>query len=327
MPAGRVLVVMLVCLLVWGFLAAPSLKKTSAAQPLGARRTVSLWILSPLTAISNVLQFTKVTDAVSSALGKDPNAAPGGGIAPPPDELPGGGPTSTKTPKPPKKTTPMRVPTPTHKLRVAVVGDSLAAGLGALIERVLRPTLTRVTKQGRISTGLARPDYFDWPAAMEAIENGYDPDLVIVMTGVNDNQGLQSPGGHLDTPIGTVQWPQAYQQRVQDFANIAVDRGAHLVWVGLPIVQDKDHWQLFQRQNDIFRRVSDQTPNMTFVDTWNLFSKDGQYTAFYRDGNQVELIRESDGIHFNGLGYELVSRAAIEAAVKAFHLTPKVLQS
>lgn len=329
MPAGKVLVVMLVCLLVWAFLAAPSLKKTSEAQPLGTRRTVSLWVLSPLAAVSKVFQVTKVTDAVSNALGKDPNADPGGAIAPPPDALPTDGPSGhqTKPPKPPKKTDPLRTPTPTNKLRVAVVGDSLAAGLGLLTEQVLRPTLTRVSKQGRISTGLSRPDYFDWPAAMRAIEAGYRPDLVIVMTGVNDNQGLQSPGGHLDTPIGTSQWPQAYQKRVQGFANIAIDGGAHVVWVGLPIVHDKDRWPLFQRQNDIFRRVAADTPNMTYVDTWNRFAKDGQYTAFDRVGDQVQLIRESDGIHFNGLGYELVATAAVEAAVKEFHLTPKVLQS
>ena len=59
---------------------------------------------------------------------------------------------------------PIRKPTGKNKLRVAVIGDSLASGLGVYLERVLRPALVRVSRQGRISTGLARPDYFDWPA-------------------------------------------------------------------------------------------------------------------------------------------------------------------
>ena len=59
-------------------------------------------------------------------------------------------------------------PTGDNKLRVAVVGDSLASGLGYL-ERVLKPSFVEVYRQGRISTGLARPDYFDWPAALSEI--------------------------------------------------------------------------------------------------------------------------------------------------------------
>jgi lysophospholipase L1-like esterase len=329
MPAGRVLIVMVVCLLTWGLIYAPNLKRSSEAQPLGTRRTVSLWLLNPIATISNVLQLTKVTDGISNALGKDPDAAPGGAFVPDPDPIPSGGPGSgsPKPSKPPVKTEPMRTPTPANKLRVAVVGDSLAAGLGVFLERVLRPTVTRVTKQGRISTGLAREDYFDWPAAMRQIMDAYDPDLVVVMTGVNDNQGLQSPGGQLETPIGTYDWPVAYEQRVEDFARIAVDGGAHVVWVGMPIVADRDRWNLFQRQNEIFKRVASRTPNMAYVDVWDRFAQpDGGYSAFFRDDGRVELIREADGIHFNGAGYEMVARAAIQAAVDDFDLSTKVEQ-
>lgn len=328
MPAGKVLIVMLVCLLSWGLIDAPSLKRSSEAQPLGTRRTVSLWLLNPLATLSNVLQLTKLTDGVSNALGKDPDAAPGGVVAPDPDPLPSGpGTGSPKPTKAPVKTNPIRTPTAANKLRVAVVGDSLAAGLGVFMERVLRPTVTRVTRQGRISTGLAREDYFDWPAAMHQIMDSYDPDLVVVMTGVNDNQGLQSPTGQLETPIGTYEWPQAYEQRVEDFARIAVDGGAHVVWVGMPIVADRDRWPLFQRQNDIFKRVASRTPNMSYVDVWDRFAQpDGGYSAYYRDDGKVELIREADGIHFNGTGYEMVARAAIQAAVDDFGLSTKVVQ-
>ena len=46
-PPARVLVVMLVCLLTWTVLYAPALERASEAQPLGTRRTVSLWVLRP----------------------------------------------------------------------------------------------------------------------------------------------------------------------------------------------------------------------------------------------------------------------------------------
>jgi len=323
MPAGDVMVVILVCLLVWGLLDAPALKRSSEAQPIGTRRTVSLWVLGPLAAISNVVQLTRVTNVVSSALGNDPNAAPGGGI--PPDNLPsaGGNPPPSN---PPVRTDRMRTPTSQNRLRVVIVGDSLAAGLGISAERALNPSLTRVSKQGRISTGLARPDYFNWQAEMQQIMDVFRPDLVIVMTGVNDDQSLESPGGQIQTQIGTPQWPQAYADRVQHFARIAVNAGAHVVWVGLPIVSNKGRWDLFQRQNAIFQQVAARVPNMTYVDTWDRFTAaDGGYSDYYWQNGKVEKVRESDGIHFNGAGYDLVARSAIQAAIDNFKLTDKVL--
>jgi uncharacterized protein len=324
MPAGKVMVVILVCLLVWGLLDAPALKRSSEAQPLGTRRTVSLWVLNPLAAVSNVLQLTHVTDAVSGALGNDPNAPPGGGL--PPDALPSAG-GSPHPSRPPVRTDRMRTPTPNNRLRVVIVGDSLAAGLGVSAERALSPTLTRVSKQGRISTGLTRPDYFNWPAEMQDIMDVFRPDLVIVMTGVNDNQSLETPGGQVQTPIGTDPWGPAYRDRVEHFDRIAVNAGAHVVWVGLPIVSNKGRWQLFQFQNKLFQQVASRVPNTVYVDTWDRFAaNNGQYSDYYWQNGHVEKIRESDGIHFNGTGYNIVAQAAIQAAIDTFQLTGKVLQ-
>ena len=64
MPAGDVLLAMLVCLLVWTLLFGPELKRASEKQPLGARRTISLALLAPFVAVSNVMQITDVTDGV-----------------------------------------------------------------------------------------------------------------------------------------------------------------------------------------------------------------------------------------------------------------------
>jgi len=39
----------------------------------------------------------------------------------------------------------------------------------------------------------------------------------------------------------------------------------------------------------------------------------------------VQLVRESDGLHFNATGYELLARAVVEAAEREFELTSRVL--
>ena len=129
MPAGRVFIVMLVCLLVWAFLFAPTMKRAAEASPDGARRTVALAVLTPFVAISDALQITKLTDAVEQALGRDPDEAPGGGIVVPPEPIPtpGRGPAVTAAGQVHTRG-PIRKPTGTNKLRVVVIGDSLASG-------------------------------------------------------------------------------------------------------------------------------------------------------------------------------------------------------
>ena len=324
MPAGRVFVVMLVCLSLWALLFAPTMKRAAEASPEGARRTVALDVLGPLTTISDALQVTRVTDAVERALGRNPDEAPGGQIVIPPEPIPStsaGGPTPT-----PKG--PIRVPTAADKLRVVVVGDSLAAGLGTYLERVLKPSLVRVSRQGRISTGLSRPDYFNWFSAMRLIVDNFDPDLVFVMLGENDNQSLQTPAGQIAVPIGTDAWPSAYERRVLKLMRIATSKGARVVWVGLPNVRDEGRQDLLQRQDAMFADAVTQVKDVAYFDTWKAFSTpNGSYTAYYRNGDTVELIREADGIHFNSTGYLLLAGAAVDLARQEFRLTPRAIGS
>ncbi len=322
MPAGRVVVVMLVCLLLWTFLFAPSLKRTAEASPDGTRRTVAIAVLTPFAGISDALQITKLTDGIERALGRDPEAAPGGEIVVPPEPIPsvstgGGGEVETKGP--------IRKPTGQNKLRVVVVGDSLASGLGTYLARVMKPSLVRVSGQGRISTGLARPDYFNWPAGMREIADRFRPDLVIVMLGENDNQALRAAGGEIDTDIGTFAWPQAYERRVAAFMRVATSRGSRVVWVGLPVVRDTARRDLVRRQNDLFEQAAQEVKNVSFLDTWKLYSTpDGGYTAYIHVNGNVVQIREADGIHFNSTGYTLLARAAVALAEQDFKLTPRV---
>jgi hypothetical protein len=329
MPAGRVLVVMLVCISVWAVLAAPTLYRSAQASNDGARRSAAIAALTPFKVLSNVTQLTKVTDAVMRAFGHDPNDAVGGQLSLEPEPLP----TVTGEPSPTVEPTvdstdPMRDPTGGDKLRVAVAGDSLASGLGYGAERVFRPALVRVTRQGRISTGLARPDYFNWPGAMRQIVAGFHPDLVMVMLGENDAQGLRAPNGAEETPTGTVQWHGAYLARVENLMRIAVSGGARVVWVGLPAVKDEARWDFIRRQNDIFEEAADEVPNVAYLDSWELFAApDGGYSAYYRRNGFIQQVRESDGLHFNGAGYEILARAAALTAEKEFGLSPRTLNT
>jgi hypothetical protein len=224
---------------------------------------------------------------------------------------------------------PIRVPTTTRKLRVVVVGDSLAAGLGYFAERVFRPRLVRVARQGRISTGLARPDYFNWPLAMRRIVEAFDPDLVIVMLGENDHQSLVTVRRHRKAQIGTGEWPAEYRARVLRMMRIGTARGAKMIWAGLPMSSDPRFREHSQRQNRIFEKAARITTNVAYFDAWTRFAdpRTRGYTAYFREGSHVRLVREGDGLHFNALGYTILAREIAELAHEEFDLVPRAFET
>jgi uncharacterized protein len=335
MPAGRVLVVILVSLLIWTVLYAPTMKRAAEASPLGARRTVSLAFLRPIAAVSDWVGLNELAGSIERVVGRD-QGRPGGAFVPPPEDIPltpkgdddpqgdGGNGDDGAT----AEADSIRAPTSDRKLRVAIVGDSLAAGLGYFAERVFLPRLVRVSPQGRISTGLARPDYFNWPYTMRRIVERFDPDLVIVMLGENDHQSLQTVHGDREAQIGTSEWPPTYRERVLRMMRIATSKGAKVVWAGLPISADFGLREHSRRQNEIFGFAASISNDVAYFDAWDRFREPrGGYTAYFREGRRVILIREGDGLHFNAIGYTILAREIAKLAVEEFGLSPRTFQT
>jgi uncharacterized protein len=322
MPAGRVLVAILVGLLVWTLLYAPELKRSAEAQPDGIRKTVALAVLGKVVWVEDRLRLTGLVDDATSALGRNPAAAVGGSADV--DPLPPAPPPGTDhSKKPVRHDTPLRTPSSSNPLRVVVVGDSLAQGIGTFAERVFRPSLVNVWREGQISTGLAREDYYDWPAQMRVIVNRARPDLTLVMIGENDGQSLVDANGNTEATIGTGDFPPAYEQRVRDFAKIATSDGGHVIWIGLPQPRDTRRWDFITRQNQAFAQAAAELPNVAYFDTWNTFATpSGGYTAYYRDGSHVTQVKADDGVHFNADGYTILMQLVAAYAGQQFHLDP-----
>ncbi|MGA9161810.1 MAG: DUF459 domain-containing protein [Actinomycetota bacterium] len=350
--ARDVFVTIVVCLSLWALLAAPILLRSAEAGPVGARRTAALALLRPLVAISDTLLLSRATSSVERALGRDPDGAPGGELALPVFHLPpsefeptpaGHGPTggseTTHTSPPPAHgargedpadepiaATAIRTPTNSNKLRVAVIGDSLSQGLGPAIERWMNPSVVRVLSLGRQSTGLSREDYFNWEAGMRQIVDGFRPDLVFVLLGSNDSQAQISRDGTA-IPVGSVEWVEGYRERAAQLLQEATGAGTRVVWVGIPIVKERERWNFYRRVNDIYRNTANGDPLGTYVDAWTPFAaRDGGYTAFVRNerGDLVE-VRASDGVHFTPTGYGYLGKLAIRAADQAFGMPQRAV--
>ena len=214
---------------------------------------------------------------------------------------------------------PIRTPSTNDKLRVAVVGDSLSQGLGPSVQTWFDDDVARVLSLGRQSTGLARQDYFNWPRAMREIEEAFRPDVVFIMLGTNDNQAQISPDGST-IEVGSVEWVEGYRERVTAFVHEATSAGTLVVWVGIPVVEERRRWDFYRRVNSIYEDVAHDDPLATFVDTWTTFEdKEGDYTAFLRnERGVVQQMRAGDGVHFTPTGYDYLARISIRAADEAW---------
>ncbi|MCU0653447.1 MAG: hypothetical protein MUD10_04270, partial [Candidatus Pacebacteria bacterium] len=75
--------------------------------------------------------------------------------------------------------------------RMLIVGDSFVAiggGMGDPLEKTLLSQKdTIVTRLGKVSSGLARQDYFNWPATAQKMVTQHNPNVAIMMYGANDN--------------------------------------------------------------------------------------------------------------------------------------------
>jgi uncharacterized protein len=345
-PAGRVIVVIVLGLIVWLLLAAPSLERSAEASPDGVRRSVSLAVLRPIAAVSDTLGVTTVSDSLQRALGRDPDAPPGGELfAEPPEAVPsdfGVDPSIIASPEPIPSIDPERVdqadddlefdpayalrePTSDNKLRVVVVGDSLAMGLSTAVGRVFEPSIVQFVDQARLSTGLARSDYFNWIRGMQQITDRFRPDVVIVLIGVNDDQSIILPTGQI-VPEGSDEWADVYLDRVDGFLEAATEAGGRVVWVGLPPLADGSHDSLARAFNQVYEAGIEDYPSAYYFDTYERFSRNGNYAPFGRDakGNVAQL-RGADGVHFTTTGYDALAREVSNVMVRKWGLIQKAI--
>lgn len=210
-------------------------------------------------------------------------------------------------------------PSPTQPARVAIYGDSHAGGFGPYLARLLEATgIVETTLTYKVSSGLVRDDFYDWPAELPAIVAADDPDIAVVAWGGNDGQGMTIDATAY--PLGSATWAEVYAQRVTRVLDILTGSGARVVWVGLANAPDPEFSARLEVVRDVTRAAIEAYPvPIAYVDTWARFSGlSGGYAEYVidpRDGVGKD-VRASDGNHLNPTGAEILSLDILEA-VKA----------
>ena len=196
-----------------------------------------------------------------------------------------------------------------------IAGDSDAGTFGPYLETVLADTgIVRTELDYKVSSGLARPDFFDWPAHFQTIIPHVAPDIVIATFGGNDSQGLAELNGNFivqaPTGEGDVEWRAEYGRRVGEVMDFLTTDGRTLVWVGIPNDNNPDVTTRLRVQDEVVRAEAAKRPAVKFVDAWNRFSgREGGWAEYVIDPRDKlgKDVRLDDGFHLNIVGAEILA--------------------
>ncbi|MGH9295716.1 MAG: SGNH/GDSL hydrolase family protein, partial [Acidimicrobiales bacterium] len=339
--AGRALGVGLICFALWTLFDANQLYHSALAGPEGARRSAAVAVLRPIAAVANALHLSGLVNFGDWALGhsngpagtytvptlpppvepRGPNNVSPSGLAPHPHLRGPGLPIVPVGPAHPTSPplVPLAAPTLAHPLTILDIGDSVGEDLGLGLGDILgSDRYVNVVQKGVEATGLARPDYYNWPVTLEEELRKYHPGAVVVMLGANDDQALNSNGRF--EPLGSAAWLSAYRSRVALIMEEALVARAPVLWVGLPPMSGSNVSSAFARQvNAIFKTVAREHKGVTYVPSWDILAnRKGGFTLYKVIGGSETQIRSADGVHLYPAGYDLLARSLVAPMERAW---------
>ncbi len=282
---------------------ASSLVRIVERQPFGWQRTVQLALVKPIDGLSHLLLLDRPRTAADDALGREYGDA--GAF----DDLAEAPPAATVP-----SSTELREPTAEDPLRLFIVGDSQAEVLGqSLIEKSGATGVIDATLDFEFSSGLTRPDFYNWPAEIQRVVEEHDPDAMVVVFGANDGQGMELEGGVFQP--GDPEWNAEYARRVDAVMTYLEQQGVRVYWLGQPIARNADYSARLALMNGIFADVAADHPNTTIVSLYDLFADEaGNYSEYLPGaGGEVVEMRQSDGIHLSRAGGDRAADAIFAA--------------
>jgi hypothetical protein len=332
--AGHALAVCVLALGIGVLLDAPGIHKSAYNKPDGWQRDVALAFTGPLADVSHALLLDRPRKGVQLLVGRTdadeidtdlglPARAPSGTTT-------SVRPTTTTPPARSKPAAPRKLAfSPKKKLRIWVAGDSLVITPGYAILRAAgsSPAIESVGGvDGRIATGLTRPDVFNWFEEIRQSVKKLRPRAVVLGFGGNDDKAYMTglPEGVSIGDFGGWAWRREYARRVGGLMDVINRAGAFVIWIGLPQTTSAEQTQRFDVVNAVVEKEARKREGRAaYIDTYTMFAgDDGGFTEFLPDGSgRLQKVRAADGVHFEREGGDMIARVVLKELNRQFDLT------
>jgi uncharacterized protein len=220
---------------------------------------------------------------------------------------------------------PLTAPIP-ETFNILAIGDALGGGLGAGLTRFTEGGgRYEVTNRFNESSGIARPEVYDWTDAVGKITEGKTFKAAVILIGSNDRQDIRL--GQFRYAFSTPDWVGAYKLQVDTLVDRLKAQNIQVYWVSIPPMADPPYDADMKMLNGLIKeRVT--AKGESFIDLTPAFSAaDGSYTDKGTDDTgTVRRLRSRDGVGFYKEGNNRMAQlvlAAIEERQKG-GITPAV---
>jgi len=199
------------------------------------------------------------------------------------------------------------------------IGDSIIYEIAIATQNTLlaKYNIKSTKLDYKISTGLNRIDYYNWYDRTSKLLKTYQPDVLIVMFGGNDDQDIKDFNGKYSTALSEP-WKKAYQQRVEKYAKLINTSSVRKIyWIGQPITSKSRYNTFFPIFNKIYKQVSQNYPKIQFISTWELLSTNDKFVPILPNKiGKKGYIKTADGVHFTPHGASIVVDKLIQQMEK-----------
>jgi hypothetical protein len=310
MPAGRVLGVVVIALLVAALFNSEAIVRAGESMKGGTTRDVVLSVARPLDDVTGAVGLHLPREGLDKAFGQESKTAEG-------TELEKGS-TAILRPKEHEAThEAFPQPTPAKPIKVFVTGDSQALFIGELLTDQLPDDLFDVEVSPRNSTGLTNPEFFNWEVNAQQEIDARQPGAVVMVMGGNDGFNVLGQDGQLYGPQDP-EWQTEYARRAAVVMRELSSKGKRPVyWLPPPTARDPQYNTIYATQNRAVKQAAAAVPGARYVDIYNTINN-GRYSDDLKiDGRRV-LARQSDGVHFSREGAVVPARLVVQAMSKDY---------
>jgi hypothetical protein len=204
------------------------------------------------------------------------------------------------------------LPGPRDSYKIFVIGDSLAGGLWAGLARLARDD-ERISVSGRFKedSGLARPEIYNWPRALNGILERNQFDIAVVMIGANDGRDIRKGAERLS--YGSPEWIAAYKDNMAALLAVLKRSGVAVYWIGLPPMLSRQIDDVATTVTALQREAVDKA-GIRFLDIRAQFANaDGSYAenGFDLNGEFVRL-RSRNGVNLLRSGNDKLASILLE---------------
>ena len=303
----------LTCLLLAALLTSGKILEIAERQPLGSTRDRQVSMAEGLDRVANFLSLNRPYDWIQDLRNAGEDAGEridtidevvedleesaaeqieeDEGVSPV-TEPDGSATTSTTTTAP---AGPLRVVTSEDPLRLYAAGDSQVTYLGQALTTESDDWALDVTVEDRISTSLARPDYFNWPAQIAAVVEEQDPEAVVMFLGANDHQDMAADGVRL--VVDTEEWQAEWRERLDVMLDLLEAEHRRLFWVTQPPMRDARLDGGMELINQMVEEAFADRPFVVMIDIYEMFGGEEGYRERVTYDDETLRARVDDGVH------------------------------